>query len=159
MRKRAILGLVAFVVLGFGGISLAKSSYSWVQVVERGIPNFNNGEVAQEALLATTPLRLSFPSGVHVLFVFVRHEGHTYAVYHDQETSGVAGIARLDWDPAYPQELHFYEFYVDTGLLKGHALTGRFLYFARSDRIFAGLCQIADLSHEARPHAQCPRTT
>lgn len=159
MGKNTVRGLVALVVLGFGGTSLAQSSYSWVQVVERGIPDFNNGDVAEEASLATAPLRLSFPSGVQVLFVFVRHQGHTYAVYHERDGGEVAGIGRLEMDPAWPQGIHFYEFYLDSGLLEGHALTGRFLYFAESDTIFAGLCRIADLSHEARPHAQCPRST
>ncbi|MFQ5881528.1 MAG: hypothetical protein ACE5I9_03495 [Candidatus Methylomirabilales bacterium] len=156
MSKNRLLGLVPLIVLWLGGISLADPLYTWGQVVERGMPDFNDGVVAREAFMATAPLYLSFPSGVHVVFVFVKHEGHMYAVYHHRETMDVVGIARLDWDLSFPQGMHFYEFYVDTGMLKGHAPTGRFLYIARSDRIFATVCRIADMSNEARPHADCP---
>ncbi len=158
MKRTRLLGLVGILVLSLGGISLAKDPYTWAQVVERGMPNFNDQAVAQEAVLATHPLNLSFPSGVHIVFVFVKHEGQTYGIYHDRETRDVVGIARLDMDPAWPQGLHFYEFFVDTGLLKGRPLTGQFLYFAGNNRIFAGLCRIAHLSKEARAHGDCPRS-
>lgn len=157
MSKRRLLGMVAIVLLGLGGTSVAEPPYTWIQVVERGMPDFNDPLVAQEASMATTPLRLSFPSGVHVVFVFVNHEGQTYGIYHDQQTKGVVGITRLDWDPFWPQGLRFYEFYVDTGLLQGQGFTRQFLYMAGSDRVFAGVCLIADMSKEARAHADCPR--
>jgi hypothetical protein len=48
--------------------------------------------------MTTVPLLVSFPSGVHVVFVFVRHEGQAYAVYLDRENDEMIGIARLDWD-------------------------------------------------------------
>lgn len=157
MRRKGLLGWVALVLLGLGGSGLAEQPYTWVQVVERGMPDFNNQAVAQEAFIGMTPIRLSFPSGVHVVFAFVHHEGETYAVYHERETVDVVGIARLDWDISSPQGLHFYEFYVDSGLLKGQTLTGRFLYITGSSRIFARVCRIADLSNEARAHTDCPQ--
>ncbi|MEE9154231.1 MAG: hypothetical protein V3U42_09095 [candidate division NC10 bacterium] len=156
MQKRRVLGLVGVVLLWLGGIGLAEDPYTWAQVVERGMPNFNDQAVAQEAVLATHPLTLSFPSGVHIVFVFVNHAGETYGIYHDRETRDVVGIARVDLDPAWPQGLHFYEFFVDTGLLKGRPFTGQFLYLAGNNRIFAGLCRIAHLSKEARAHGDCP---
>ncbi|MFQ5848046.1 MAG: hypothetical protein ACE5IQ_10325 [Candidatus Methylomirabilales bacterium] len=156
MRTKRLFGLIMLVVLGLGRMSVADPLYTWVQVVERGMPDFNDQAVAGKGYIATIPLHLSFPSGVHVVFVFVKHQGHTYAVYHHGQTKDVVGIGRLDWDPAWPQGMHFYEFYVDTGLLEGHALTGRFLYMGDSDRIFEGMCRIAQLSNEARPHADCP---
>ncbi len=158
MSKKALLGLVILTMLGLGGICLAEQPYTWVQVVERGMPNFNNREVAQEVFIVATPISLSFLSGIDVVFVFVGHEGRTYAVYHERKTDAVVGIARLDWDFTRPQGLHFYEFYVDSGLLRGDALTGEFQYFTGSSRIFAGLCRIADLSKEARPHVDCPKS-
>ena len=158
MSKKALLGLVILTMLGLGGTGLAEQPYTWVQVVERGMPDFNNREVAQEAFMEDTPLSLSFPSGIDVMFSFVKHEGQTYAVYHERKTSDVVGIARLDSDSFWPQGLHFYEFYVDSGLLKGDALTGEFLHITGSNRIFAGLCRIADLSNEARPHVDCPKS-
>ena len=121
------------------------------------MPDFNNREVAQEAFIENTPLSLSFPSGIDVVFAFVKHEGQAYAVYHERKTSDVVGIARLEWDYSWPQGLRFYEFYVDSGLLRGDALTGEFLHIMGSNRIFAGLCRIADLSKEARPHADCSK--
>ena len=159
MSKKAVLGLVVLAMLGLGGTGLAEQAYTWVQVVERGMPDFNNRDVAQESFMVTTPIRLSFPSGVNVGFVFVNCEEQTYAVYHERETTDVIGIARLDWDFGWPQGMHFYEFYVDSGLLRGDALTGEFLHITGSTRIFAGLCRIADLSNEARSHAHCPPTS
>lgn len=158
MRKTRLLPMAALIVLGLGGISLAEAPYTWVQVVERGMPNFNDQAVAEEALMATAPLDLSFPSGVHVVFLFVKHKGQTYGVYHDRKTSDVVGIARLDWNISLPQGLHFYEFYVDTGLLRGDGLTRQFLYVEGSHRIFAALCQIAAMANEARPHSDCPHS-
>lgn len=67
-------------VLGLAGISAATPLYTWVQVVERGMPDFNDGDVAQQASITTTPLHLSFPSGVDVMFVFVSYRGQVYAV-------------------------------------------------------------------------------
>ncbi|MFQ5848040.1 MAG: hypothetical protein ACE5IQ_10295 [Candidatus Methylomirabilales bacterium] len=156
MRKSWLVGLFTMIVLGASGVGLAGEAYTWGQVVERGMPDFNNQTVAQNALLATVPLHLSFSSGVHVVFVFVNHAGQTYGVYLDYDTDDVVGITRLDRDPSWPQGLHFYELYVDTGLLKGRALTGRFLHIAGNNPVFAGVCQIADLSNEARRHAACP---
>ncbi len=158
MSKKALLGLVILTMLGLGGTGLAEQPYTWVQVVERGMPDFNNREVAQEAFIQTTPIGLSFPSGVNVGFVFVSCEEQTYAVYHERKTDAVVGIARLDWDFTRPQGLHFYEFYVDSGLLRGHALTGEFLHITGNNSIFAGLCRIADLSNEAPAHAHCPKS-
>ncbi len=66
MQRRRVLGLVGVVLLWLGGISLAEDPYTWAQVVERGMPNFNDQAVAQEAVLATHPLSLSFPSGAAV---------------------------------------------------------------------------------------------
>lgn len=157
MSKKALLGLAVLALLGSGGTGRAEQAYTWVQVVEHGMPDFNNREVAQEAFLENTPLSLSFPSGIDVVFAFVKHEGQAYAVYHERKTSDVVGIARLEWDYPWPQGLHFYEFYVDSGLLRGDALTGEFLHITGSNRIFAGLCRIADLSKEARLHADCPK--
>jgi len=159
MSKKAVLGLVVLALVGSEGAGRAEQAYTWVQVVERGMPDLNNGEVAQEAFMQTTPIGLSFPSGVNVGFVFVSCEEQTYAVYHERETTDVVGIARLDWDFGWPQGLRFYEFYVDSGLLRGDALTGEFLHITGSNRIFAGLCRIADLSNEALPHADCPPTS
>ena len=92
-----------------------------------------------------------------MVFAFAKHEGQTYAVYHERKTSDVVGIARLEWDYSWPQGLRFYEFYVDSGLLRGDALTGEFLHITGSNHIFAGLCRMADLSKEARPHADCSK--
>lgn len=156
MTKNRLLGAVALTVLGLVGTSLAEPLYSWVQVVERGMPDFNDKVVAQAAL-ASNPLHLSFPSGVDVAFVFVRYQEQTYAVYHDGDTLDVVGIARVTWDPSRPQGLRYSEFYVDTGLLKGIGFTGQFLYMAENNRIFAVVCRIADLSKEVHPHRHCPR--
>jgi len=157
MSKKALLGLAVLALLGSGGTGRAEQAYTWVQVVEHGMPDFNNREVAQEAFIENTPLSLSFPSGIDMVFAFVKHEGQTYAVYHERKTSDVVGISRLEWDYSWPQGLRFYEFYLDSGLLRGDALTGEFLHITGSNRIFAGLCRIADLSKEARPHANCPK--
>ncbi len=159
MRKHRFLWLVPVIVIGLPGVSLAEPPYTWVQVVERGMPNFNDYDVAQEAFMTSAPLHLSFLSGVHVVFVFVTHKGQTYGVYHHRDTSDVIGIARLDWDMSLPQGLRFYEFYVDEGLLNGDGLTGQFVYLEGTHRIFAALCQIADLANEARAHADCPQST
>ncbi len=157
MSKKALLGLVVLALLGSGGTGRAEQAYTWVQVVEHGMPDFNNREVAQEAFMENTPISLSFPSGIDAVFAFVKHEGQAYAVYHERNTSDVVGIARLEWDYSWRQGLRFYEFYVDSGLLRGDALTGEFLHITGSNRIFAGLCRIADLSKEARQHADCPK--
>jgi len=156
MRTCRVLGFVTLTLLGLGGTSLAGPLYSWVQVVERGMPDFNNEVVAQEAL-ATDPLHLSFPSGVCVTFAFVRYEDQAYGVYYDRKTLDVVGIARVAWDPGRPQGLRYDEFFVDTGLLNGVEFTGQFMYMAENDRVFAALCRIADMSKEARPHRLCPR--
>jgi hypothetical protein len=73
MRKSRLLALVAVTVLGLGGSSLAEPLYTWEQVVERGMPDFNDPLLLQEAS-ATDPLHLSFPSGVRVSFLAVVHE-------------------------------------------------------------------------------------
>ena len=77
MSKKAVLGLVVLAMLGLGGTGLAEQPYTWVQVVERGIPDLNNREVAQESFMVTTPIRLSFPSGVNVGLVLVNCEEQT----------------------------------------------------------------------------------
>ncbi len=159
MRLHGVCIWMTVLGVGLGGAGPASSLYKWAQVVERGMPDFNDGAVAQLASMESEPLHLSFPSGVDVVFVFVRYKGQAYAVYHERATKGVVGIATLDVDPAWSQGLHFYEFYVDSGLLEGDALSGQFLYLAGSDRVFAGMCRIADLANEARPHADCPRKT
>ncbi|MFQ5989276.1 MAG: hypothetical protein ACE5K9_05110 [Candidatus Methylomirabilales bacterium] len=156
MRKISVLGVVGLIVLGLVGMGIAGPIYTWDQVVERGMPDFNNAFVAKQASMETSPLDLSFPSGVDVVFLFVSHHGQMYAVYHDRKTQDVVGIASLDLDPSGPQGFHLYEFYIDTGLLEGRTLTGKFQYFLGNDPIFAGMCRIADLSNEARPHAECP---
>ncbi|MFQ5990015.1 MAG: hypothetical protein ACE5K9_08885 [Candidatus Methylomirabilales bacterium] len=157
MTKRQFLLLVPFIALGIGTISRADSPYTWVQVVERGIPNFNDYAVAQEAFMETSPIDLSFSSGVQIVFVFVNHQGQTYGVYHNRENNDVVGIARLDRHTSSPQGLVFYEFYVDDGLLKGNRLTGHFVYIHGTRRIFAAVCRIADMANEARAHTDCPQ--
>ena len=107
MSKKALLGLAALALLGSGGTGRAEQAYTWVQVVEHGMPDFNNREVAQEAFIENTPLSLSFPSGIDVVFAFVKHEGQAYAVYHERKTSDVVGIARLEWDYSWPQGLRW----------------------------------------------------
>ncbi len=42
MMRTRLLGLVGILVLSLGGISLAEDPYTWTQVVERGMPNFND---------------------------------------------------------------------------------------------------------------------
>ena len=156
MGKRRFLLLVALVVLVIKGIGHAQSLYTWVQVVERGMPNFNDHDVAQEAYMQTAPVDLSFASGVRVVFLFVNHKGQMYGVYHNRENNDVVGIALLDRNASLPQALNFYELYVDNGLLKGDSLTGRFVHVEGTHRIFAALCRIADMANEARAHSDCP---
>lgn len=156
MRRVRLFGFVALTVLGIARTSPTESLYTWAQVVTRGIPDFTNQVVARQAL-ASAPVHLSFPSGEHAVFVFVRYEEETYAVYHDRETFDVVGIARVGWDSARSQGLRLYDFYVDTGLLKGMPFSGQFLYVAEDDRILVAVCRIAALSREARAHPYCPR--
>lgn len=157
MRKRRFLLLVALIVLALGAISHAQSPYTWVQVVDRGIPNFNDDAVAREAFMETPPIDLSFASGLRVVFLFVNHKGHTFGVYHNRENNDVVGIALVDRNTSLPQGLNFYEFYVDHGLLKGDSLTGRFDHIEGTHRIFAALCRIADMANESRAHSACPQ--
>lgn len=155
MKRGRLLGFAALTVLGVARIGLAESLYTWAQVVQRGMPDFNDTFVTRVSV-ATAPLHLSFRSGMTVAFVFVKYGEQNYAVYHDRETADVVGIARVDWDPARPQGLRYFEFYVDTGLLKGIPLSGQFRYVAEEHRIFAAVCRIAALSREARRHRDCP---
>lgn len=156
MPKKRLLVLTASVMFLLVGISPAEVPYTWHHVVDRGMPNFNDPAVSHEAFMVTSPVTLSFPSGVEAVFVFVYHEDQTYGVYHDQLTGDVVGILRADMDPYSPQGLRFYDFYVDTGLLTGHLLTGEFLHLQGKNRIFMAVCRIADLSKEARAHSRCP---
>lgn len=155
MKRVRLLGFTTFTVLAVARISFAGSLYTWTQVVQRGMPDFNDTFVTRVSV-ATEPLHLSFRSGMHVAFVFVKYGEQNYAAYHDRETADVVGIARVDWDPARPQGLRYFEFYVDTGLLKGLPLSGQFLHVTEEHRIFAAVCRIAALSREARRHRDCP---
>jgi hypothetical protein len=83
---------------------------------------------------------------------------YTWEQVVDRKTQDVVSIASLEFEPSWPRGIHLYEFHVDTGLLEGRSLTGKFQYFLGSDRIFAGMCRIADLANDARPHAKCPPT-
>ena len=157
MRKGRFVLRITLIVLVLGAISHAQSPYTWVQVVERGMPNFNDHAVAQEAFMETAPVDLSFASGVRVIFLFVNHKGQTYGVYHNRENNDVVAIALLDRNTSLPQGLNFYELYVDDGLLKGDSLTGRFLHIEGTHRIFTALCRIADMANEARVHSGCPQ--
>jgi hypothetical protein len=55
MGKKALLGLAVLALLGYGGTGRAEQAYTWVQVVEHGMPDVNNREVAQEAFIENTP--------------------------------------------------------------------------------------------------------
>ena len=156
MRKIARLGVVGLIVLGLARTGLAEPFYTWDQVVERGMPDLNAPIVAKQAAMETSPFLLEFPSGLDVVFLFVSHHGQMYAVYHDRKTQDVVGIASLEFEPSWPQGIRLYEFYVDTGLLEGLPLTGKFQYLLGNDRIFAGMCRIADLANDARPLPECP---
>jgi hypothetical protein len=157
MRTIARLAVVGLMVLGLVGTGLAEPLYTWNEVVERGMPDLNAPIVAKQAAMETSPFLIEFPSGLDVVFMFVSHQGQMYAVYHDRKTQDVVGIASLDFEPSWPQGIRLYEFYVDTGLLEGRPLTRKFQHLLGNDRIFAGMCRIADLASYARPHPECPR--
>lgn len=129
--------------------------YSWNQVVGFGMPDFNDEKTAGKGDAIGGPYRFSLSSGEKVIFIFVVYEKNTYAVYHAKSTLKVLAIGRLEFEEGWPQGLHFFEFYADTGLLGNKQFTGKFRYFDE-DSAYSALCRIADLFIEAKANRQCP---